>query len=132
MKTLFENARLIDPASGLDRIGDLAVADGRIVAVGTAPAGFEPQQRIAAHGAVLLPGLIDLHARLRPPGSAPEGGIASELDAAAAGGVTLLVCPPDTDPTRFHFAGRGTIAARGQGRGLAGHGRCVGAFAAPD
>ena len=98
MKTLFENARLIDPASGLDRIGDLAVADGRIVAVGTAPAGFEPQQRIAAHGAVLLPGLIDLHARLRPPGSAPEGGIASELDAAAAGGVTLLVCPPDTDP----------------------------------
>ncbi|MBB5203530.1 dihydroorotase [Inhella inkyongensis] len=98
MKLLIEGARLIDPASGLDRVGDLAVMDGRIVGVGTAPDGFSPEQRVAAGGAVLIPGLVDLHARLRAPGSALEGGIESELQAAVAGGVTTLVCPPDTDP----------------------------------
>jgi dihydroorotase len=95
---LIQNARLVDPASGLDRVGDLAVADGRIVGVGAAPAGFVPAQTVEAQGAVLAPGLVDLHARLRAPGSALEGDIEQELRAAAAGGVTTLVCPPDTDP----------------------------------
>ena len=98
MKLLFEAARLIDPASGLDRVGDLAVDDGRIVGVGVAPAGFTADQRVPAQGAVLAPGLIDLHARLRGSGSALEGGVESELRAAVAGGVTTLVCPPDTEP----------------------------------
>lgn len=97
-KILFEGARLIDPSSGLDRVGDLAVSEGRIVGVGAAPAGFKPEQTIAANGQALMPGLIDLHARLRGSGGALEGGIESELRAATAGGITTLVCPPDTDP----------------------------------
>jgi len=133
MKTLIENARLIDPASGQDRVGDLAVAEGRIVGVGSAPAGFAPDQRIPAQGAVLAPGLIDLHARLRGSGSALEGGIESELRAAVAGGVTTLVCPPDTDPVldepglvemlmqRTQRAGLATVLPLGAlTRGLAG------------
>ncbi len=96
MKTLIENARLIDPASGLDRKGSLAIADGRIAGIDLS--GFAPDQRIDAQGAVLAPGLVDLHARLRCSGASLEGGIESELRAAAAGGVTTLVCPPDTDP----------------------------------
>ncbi|WP_374437119.1 dihydroorotase [Inhella sp.] len=132
-KVLFEGARLIDPASGLDRVGDLAVADGRIVGVGAAPAGFTPDQRVPAQGAVLAPGLIDLHARLRGSGSALEGGIESELRAAVAGGVTTLVCPPDTDPVldepglvemlmqRTQRAGLATVLPLGAlTRGLAG------------
>lgn len=96
MKTLIENARLIDPASGLDRRGSLAIDEGRIAGIDLA--GFTPDERVDAQGAVLAPGLVDLHARLRCSGASLEGGIESELRAAAAGGVTTLVCPPDTDP----------------------------------
>jgi dihydroorotase len=98
MKILIKNGRLIDPASGLDRIGDLAIAGGRIVALGEAPAGFEPERTLAAEGLIVAPGLVDLAARLREPGHEHEGMLESELAAAAAGGVTSLVCPPDTEP----------------------------------
>jgi dihydroorotase len=53
---------------------------------------------IDATGLVVAPGLVDLAARLREPGQEHEGMLESELAAAAAGGVTSLVCPPDTDP----------------------------------
>jgi dihydroorotase len=98
MKILIRNGRLLDPASGLDRRGDLAIAAGRIVGLGHAPGGFEPEQTIDARGAVVAPGLVDLAARMREPGQEHEGMLESELEAAAAGGVTSLVCPPDTDP----------------------------------
>jgi dihydroorotase len=97
MKILIKNGRLIDPASGLDRIGDLAIASGRIVALGDVTE-FEAQRVIDATGLVVAPGLVDLAARLREPGHEHEGMLESELNAAAAGGVTSLVCPPDTDP----------------------------------
>ena len=98
MTLLIRNARLLDPATGLDAPGALAVAQGRILAVGQAPAGFAPQRTIDAGGCILMPGLVDLSARLREPGHEHEGMLASELAAAVAGGVTSLVCPPDTDP----------------------------------
>ena len=97
MKILIENGRLIDPASGLDRIGDLALTGGRIVALGD-PTKFQADRVIDATGLVVVPGLVDLAARLREPGHEHEGMLESELNAAAAGGVTSLVCPPDTDP----------------------------------
>ena len=98
MRILISGGRLVDPASGLDQPGDLAIAGGRIVAVGRAPADFQPERRIDAGGCVVAPGLVDLAARLREPGHEHEGMLESELQAAAAGGVTSLVCPPDTDP----------------------------------
>lgn len=98
MKILIKNGRLIDPASGLDRQGDLAIAAGRIVALGNVPADFEAARVIDASGLVVAPGLVDLAARLREPGLEQRGMLESELAAAAAGGVTSLVCPPDTDP----------------------------------
>ena len=98
MKILVSGGRIVDPASGLDALGDLAIAGGRIVGVGAAPAEFEPERRIAAEGCIVAPGLVDLAARLREPGHEHEGMLESELAAAAAGGVTSLVCPPDTDP----------------------------------
>ena len=97
MKILIKGGRLIDPASGLDKIGDLAIAAGRIVGIGEV-ANFEPERIIDAAGLVVAPGLVDLAARLREPGHEHEGMLESELAAAAAGGVTGLVCPPDTDP----------------------------------
>lgn len=98
MKILIQNGRIIDPASGYDEVGDLAIAAGRIVARGKVSADFEAQRVIDARGLVVAPGLVDLAARLREPGHEHEGMLESELNAAAAGGVTSLVCPPDTDP----------------------------------
>ena len=99
MKILIKNGRVVDPASGRDERADVAVAAGRIVAIGQVPAGFDAARSIDASGCVVAPGLVDLAARLREPGHEHEGMLESELNAAAAGGVTSLVCPPDTDPT---------------------------------
>ena len=98
MKILIKNGRLIDPASQLDTRGDLALAAGRIVSLQGAPAGFTPNKVIDAHGCIVMPGLVDLAVRLREPGYEHEGMLESEMAAAVAGGVTSLVCPPDTDP----------------------------------
>ncbi len=97
MKTLIRGGRVIDPASGRDGVADVAIAAGRIVAIGGIT-DFNADRIIDASGLVVAPGLVDLAARLREPGHEHEGMLESELAAAAAGGVTSLVCPPDTDP----------------------------------
>jgi len=98
MNILIEQGRVIDPASGRDGVADVAVAAGRIAAIGQAPAGFAPDRRIDARGCWVLPGLVDLAARLGEPGNEHARMLESEMAAAVAGGVTSLACPPDTDP----------------------------------
>ncbi|WP_041388434.1 dihydroorotase [Polaromonas sp. JS666] len=98
MKLLIKNGRVIDPASGLDEVCDVAIAAGRIVSLNHTTADFSPNKTLDATGCIVAPGLIDLSARLREPGYEHEGMLESELAAAVAGGVTSLVCPPDTDP----------------------------------
>ena len=98
MKILITNGRIVDPASGRDETGDIGIAAGRIVAVGKVSADFHASRTIDARGLVVAPGLVDLSARLREPGHEHEGMLESEMAAAVAGGVTSLVCPPDTDP----------------------------------
>jgi dihydroorotase len=98
MKIHIKNGRLIDPASKTDKAQDLFVAAGRIVGVGNAPAGFEANSVLDATGCIVCPGLVDLAARLREPGFEYRATLESEMAAAAAGGVTRLACPPDTDP----------------------------------
>jgi dihydroorotase len=99
MKILIQNGRVVDPASGRDERADIAIAAGRILTIGSVSADFHANRVIDAAGCVVAPGLVDLAARLREPGHEHEGMLESELNAAAAGGVTSLVCPPDTDPT---------------------------------
>jgi dihydroorotase len=91
MKIHIKGGTLIDPASGTDEQQDVYVAAGEIVALGRAPDGFEAAKTIDATGLVVAPGLVDLSARVGECN-------ASEMAAALAGGVTSLVCPPDTDP----------------------------------
>ena len=98
MKITISNGRLVDVAAGLDRIGHLHVDGGRIVAIDAPPSGFVAERVIDASGLVVCPGLIDLSARLREPGFEYKATLESEMQAALAGGVTSLVCPPDTDP----------------------------------
>jgi dihydroorotase len=92
------HGRLIDPANGIDGLLDLHIAEGRVLAVGDAPAGFTPDRVLDANDQVVCPGLVDLCARLREPGQEHKGTIASETAAAAAAGITTLCCPPDTWP----------------------------------
>jgi len=98
MKIHIKNGRLIDPKNGIDSIQDVFIAAGKIVSVGSAPEGFHANRVLDATGLVVCPGLIDLSARLREPGFEYKATLESEMAAAVAGGVTSLVCPPDTDP----------------------------------
>ena len=91
--TVIRGGRIIDPVRGFDRIGDLAVVDGRI-ATG-APVGAPA---FDASGLIVCPGLIDLHVHLREPGGEHKETIDTGCAAAAAGGFTAVACMPNTDP----------------------------------
>ena len=95
---LIKNGRLIDPARQIDRVSDLYIADGHILAIDEEPSGFKPLQTIDAKNQWVIPGIIDLSARLREPGLEYKANITSESIAAAASGITTLCVPPDTDP----------------------------------
>ena len=98
MKILIKNGRVIDPRTNFDRICDVVIAAGRIVALDNTAESFVPNRVIDASGCIVAPGLVDLAVRLREPGHEHEGMLESEIAAAVAGGVTSVVCPPDTDP----------------------------------
>ncbi len=98
MDVLIRGGRLLDPANDRDGHHDLYLHDGRIAALDRPPAGFRADQVIDAAGCLVIPGLVDLSARLREPGHEHKATLASETHAAAAGGVTTLICPPDTRP----------------------------------
>ena len=98
MKILIKNGRVINPATGFDEICDVAVAASKVVAIKDIASDFVPNKTIDATGCIVAPGLVDLAARLREPGYEHAGMLQSELAAAVAGGITCLVCPPDTDP----------------------------------
>ena len=90
---LIKGGRIIDPATGRDEVGDLYIAGGKI-----SDTKEKAEKTIEAKGLVVAPGLIDLAARLREPGHETKATLESEMDAAVAGGVTSLACPPDTVP----------------------------------
>jgi dihydroorotase len=98
MNIQIKNGRLIEPKGRVDAKQDVFISSGKIAALGRAPAGFRAERVIDASGLVVCPGLIDLSARLREPGFEYKATLESEMQAAVAGGVTSLACPPDTDP----------------------------------
>jgi dihydroorotase len=98
MKTLIKGGRVIDPASGYEEKADVALVDTAVVAIKNIASDFAPDTTIDATGCIVMPGLVDLAVRLREPGHEHEGMLASEMAAAVAGGVTSVVCPPDTEP----------------------------------
>lgn len=98
MNIHIKNGRLIDPKNKIDAQQDVFIAAGKVAAIGSAPAGFAADRVIDASGLIVAPGLVDLAARLREPGYEYMATLESEMDAAVAGGVTSLACPPDTDP----------------------------------
>lgn len=98
MRLHLTNARLIDPAAGVDQTTDIWMAGGRVAALGQPPEAFTADRVVDIGGRAIIPGLVDLCAQLREPGFEYRATLESELRAAMAGGITSLVLPPDTDP----------------------------------
>ena len=93
MNIHIKNGRLIDPKNQIDTHQDVFIVERRIAAIGTAPEGFVAEQVIDASGLIVMPGLVDVAARLREPGYEYRATLESEMNAAVAGGVTSLSCP---------------------------------------
>jgi dihydroorotase len=98
MKLEIKNGRVVDPASGVDAVQTLYCAAGRVVSLGTAPEGWLANRVIDATDLIVAPGLVDLSAHVSSAGMKAGGLLESEVRAAAAGGVTSMVCPPDSEP----------------------------------
>lgn len=98
MNVHIRNGYVIDPKNNIDSQQDVYISNGKIVSLGNAPQGFKADKMIDASQLIVCPGLVDLSARLREPGDEYKASLISELQAAVAGGVTSLACPPDTDP----------------------------------
>src|SRR6476469_5049187 len=99
---LLANARIIDPSRDLDFPGDLWIADGAIREAkrGIGAAGVpEGTEVVDCRGKIVAPGLVDMRAFVGEPGAEGRESIASASQAAAAGGVTTIVCQPETAPT---------------------------------
>jgi dihydroorotase len=94
---LIKGGRVIDPVGGRDGPADVAVAKGRIAAVGKRPAA-RARRTIDARGRIVCPGLIDLHVHCREPGHEEEETIATAAAAAVAGGFATIVAMPNTHP----------------------------------
>jgi dihydroorotase len=117
-RTLFRNARLLDPATNLDRAGDLLIEDGRIAEIGGVRAARDAEM-IDCAGACLAPGLVDMRVELREPGAEHQESMNSGALAAVAGGVTTMVALPNTDPVIDEMALVEFVARRSRDVGLA-------------
>lgn len=115
MRLCIRQGRVIDPANGLDARADICIAEGRIVAVGAVPEGFVADKVLDASGMLVLPGLVDLCARVATSGDA--------FGAALAGGVTSLVQPPEmmrvpiptlSPQVNVYYLGALTVDLKGQ------------------
>ena len=119
---LFDNVRLLDPASGTDRPGRLLVVDGRIEDIDSPSDEAVPEGAtlIDGGGGVLCPGLVDMRASIGEPGHEYRETIASAAAAAASGGVTTLAVLPNTTPAIDDPALVRLLRARGEETGLVG------------
>ena len=97
MELLLKNARVVSPADELDGVGDILIRDGKIADVGT---GLCTDGTVVnAEGLCAVPGFVDMHVHLRDPGQTQKEDILTGCSAAVAGGVTSLLCMPNTVPT---------------------------------
>src|ERR1700688_3809069 len=117
-RTLFRNARLLDPASDLDRPGDLLVEDGCIAELGGRLAAARDSEVIDCAGACLAPGLVDMRVELREPGAEHQESMQSGGLAAVAGGVATMVALPNTEPVIDDMALVEYVARRSRDVGL--------------
>lgn len=101
---LIRGGRVVDPSQSLDRVDDLLIRDGRVVAIGSAAIGqlaggaVVADEVLDATGLIVTPGLVDMHVHLREPGREEDETIETGTAAAIAGGFTSVACIPNTEP----------------------------------
>jgi dihydroorotase len=98
MGMLIQHGHVLNPATGLDHILDVRIAQGRIAEMGEGLCPREDEEQIEAKGCYVMPGLIDMHVHLRDPGLTYKEDIASGSAAAAHGGFTTVLAMPNTKP----------------------------------
>jgi dihydroorotase len=113
-KILLRGGRVIDPSSATDGVMDLLVQDGAIEALGRGLGKPDGAEVIDCAGAVVSPGLIDVHCHLREPGREDVETIATGARAAAAGGFTAVCAMPNTEPVTDNQAAVGFIMRQAQ------------------
>ena len=119
MKTLIRGGRVVDPANGVDGMLDVLVEDGVIARVGRDLSAGDATVREAPKGAIVCPGLIDMHVHLREPGQEHKETVATGTAAAVAGGFTAVACMPNTDPINDQASVTQLILERARAAGLA-------------
>jgi len=97
-RLLIKNGRVIDPANNIDRVTNVYIGDGKILRLGETDDDFQADEIIDATDHYVIPGIVDISARLREPGLEYKADIASETVAATTACLTPLCIPPDTDP----------------------------------
>jgi dihydroorotase len=113
---LIDNARVINPASGLDGVCDILISEGRVAAVEPGICLMAPDVlRIQADGLIAAPGLVDAHVHFREPGFESKETIETGARAAAAGGFTAVICEPNLAPPPDTVARAREMAARAEG-----------------
>ena len=120
-RTLYKNARIIDPASGYDGPGELLTMGEDIADIGKKLFDNVPAdvQAVDCDGLVLAPGLVDMRVQLREPGEEHKESLRSGGEAAIAGGVTTIVCLPNTNPVMDDEATLEFVARRARLAALA-------------
>ena len=116
---LLKGGKLVDPSQGLNKVGDLLIADGKIAGVGGSISGPEDADVVSCDGLIVSPGFIDVHCHLREPGREDVETIATGARAAAAGGFTAVCAMPNTDPVTDNQAAVGFIVRQAQRAGAA-------------
>ena len=102
---LIRGGHIIDPSQGINQVGDLLIAEGRIIQIGeniipssSLSVMLSKAKNLDASGLTVCPGFIDLHCHLREPGFEDKETIATGTKAAAIGGFATVCCMPNTEP----------------------------------
>src|SRR5687767_7395546 len=102
MPLLLKGGRVVDPANGVDGMFDILIEDGKISRLGRDLPVNGARVYEVPPGAIVAPGLIDIHVHLREPGQEHKETVATGVASAVAGGFTAVTCMPNTDPVNDH------------------------------
>jgi dihydroorotase len=116
---VLKGGQIIDPSTGVDKVGDLLLRDGKIESVGDRIGTPDGAEVIDCAGLVVSPGFIDVHCHLREPGREDVETIATGARAAAAGGITAVCAMPNTNPVTDNQAAIGFVRKQGLSAGAA-------------
>lgn len=96
-RVMVRNGHVIDPSQSIDEVMDILIEDGKIIEIGCS-ISQSVERVIEARGLLVIPGLVDMHVHLRDPGFTKKEDIFTGCNAAVSGGVTSLLCMPNTNP----------------------------------